>query len=63
MPKKLLEQPHIFNTLLAETHAAEQAVDPAATPFAVKTDDPTCKSFADDLINEHYPAQSELPLA
>lgn len=62
MPKKVYEPTRLFDELLAETHAAEEAADPTTPKLAVRTDDPTYKSFADELIAQHYPPQSELPL-
>lgn len=56
MPKKLYEPASIFTTLLAET----LDVDPE---FSITTPDSVPEEFADALINEYYPPQSELPLA
>lgn len=57
MPRKLYpsEPAVFFEQLLKETHAE----DPE---FAVKTTDPAYESFVNDLINEHFPPQSQLPL-
>lgn len=60
MPKKLyltgpLEPATIFTGLFKEFLEADR-------DFLLKTDDPAVPSFAAQLINEHYPPQSQLPL-
>lgn len=55
MPRKLYEPACFFDELLAETLEQDST-------FVTHTPDPTYKSFAQSLINEHYPPQSELPL-
>lgn len=55
MPKKTYEPARIFEQLLLETREVDGK-------FVVKTDDPAPELFAENLINQHYPAQSELPL-
>lgn len=60
MPKKLyltepLEPAVIYSGLLDEFTAADE-------DFQVKTDDPAVPSFAAQLIEYHYPPQSQLPL-
>lgn len=61
MPKKLfgpLEEPLIFQELLVSTRATLEEDE----TFDVKTDDPTYVSFADAVIAEHYPPQTQLPI-
>jgi hypothetical protein len=63
MPKKLFpsEPARIFNALLTETEERLKAqVEPDS--FTVHTDDSVYESFADTLIEEHFPPQTELPL-
>ena len=57
MPKKLYpsEPPVIFQGLYKEFLEDDQE-------FLVKTVDPAVPTFAQELIDEHYPPQSELPL-
>ncbi len=60
VPKKLrltgpLEPALIFRELFKEFLKADKE-------FLVKTDDPAVPSFAEKLIEEHYPPQSQLPL-
>jgi hypothetical protein len=53
----------IFDELLAESR--EQAASAELEEdrvFEIKTTDPVVPSFADELINQHYPAQTQLPL-
>jgi hypothetical protein len=63
MPKKLFpsEPARIFNALLAETEERLQALVDLDS-FTVHTDDPAYTPFADTLIEEHFPPQTELPL-
>lgn len=63
MPKRLFpsEPAKIFNALLAETEEQLQSL-PEPETFTVHTTDPTYKPFADTLIEEHFPPQTELPL-
>lgn len=58
MPKKLYpsEPAIIFDDLYAEALEVDNE-------FSLKMSDPTPELFADKLINEHFPPQSELPLA
>ena len=65
MPKKLFttEPPVIFDELLAEfVETFPGNADEGEAPFSVKTDDPVVPSFSAELINTHYPPQSQLPL-
>lgn len=58
MPKKLfgpLEPPVILEELLAEFLAADEE-------FVLKTDDPVAPTFANELIDVHYPSQAQLPI-
>lgn len=59
MPKKLrmelTEPPIIFDTLLAEFNEGD-------SEFVVHTPDSVVEQVADELIAQHYPPQSELPL-
>jgi hypothetical protein len=58
MPKKLhltLEPAVTFNGLLAEFLEVDKS-------FTLKTNDPAVPSFAAQLIEDHYPPQSQLPL-
>lgn len=57
MPKKLYpsEPPVIFQALYREALDVDR-------DFLVNTDDPAPEAFAEKLISEHYPPQSELPL-
>lgn len=61
MPKKMYqrEPAWFFEQLLDEVHATAQ---PDESKFTVKTDDPVYASFAAELIEQHYPPQTELPL-
>lgn len=61
MPRKLfgpLEEPLIFQELMV---AVEATLEEGET-FDVKTDDPMYASFADAVIAEHYPPQTQLPI-
>lgn len=53
--KKQFESAVLFRELFRET--LEQDRD-----FVIVTDDPKPELFADELIAQHYPPQSELPL-
>lgn len=61
MPKKMyvMEPAVFFDNLLEETREAQGEGEPK---FTVQTSDPIYKSFITELLNEHYPPQSELPL-
>jgi hypothetical protein len=57
VPKKLYpSEPAVLFELL---HASTLEADPE---FTIRTTDPTYKSFASELIDQHFPSQSELPL-
>ena len=61
MPKKMyqLEPAWFFEQLLEEMHATQQPGEPK---FSTDTADPVYASFAEEVIETHYPPQSELPL-
>ena len=65
MPKKMFttEPAVIFDELLTESRekAASTELEEDRV-FEVKTADPVVPSFASELISQHYPAQTQLPL-
>lgn len=57
MPKKLFTtEPAVFFAELFKEFLTEDR------EFLIKTPDPVVPSFAAELINQHYPAQTQLPL-